>query len=85
MDKVVFEFGNLRLRTGAEVFSVATFNNGFSHIVVDDNDWVIANGHDGDARFSSWIFPEAMEVLKQLPNSPLDYQPYAEYRKIFHE
>ena len=29
--------------------------------------------------FSSWIFKEAMQVLKQLPDSPKDYRPYTDF------
>jgi len=73
-----FEIKTLKLKNGEEVTSVATFNHEFSHIVVDDSVWVVANGEDGKLVFSSWIFPEAIEVLKSLPDDPLDYKPYTD-------
>lgn len=49
----------------------ATFNDGYSHWVIDDHEYVLVNGHDGKAGFSYHIFPEALEVLKSLPPSRL--------------
>lgn len=57
--------------------SVVNFNNGYSHIVIDDNSYAILNGNDTD--YSAWIFEEAMQVLKQLPNNPKDYKPYQDF------
>ena len=54
--------------------TVAEFNNGYSHIAVDDHCWVIING----GKQSSHIFIEAMDVLKKLPSCPHDYAPYQE-------
>ena len=55
--------------------SVAVFNDGYSRIVIDDNCWVVKNGDN----YSEWIFEEAMEVLKQLPNKPNDYKPLLDF------
>ena len=69
-----FKVEKIKLKKG-NATSVAIFNDGYSHIIVDDNCWLIVNG-DG---ISSWIFDEAMEVLKQLPNKPSNYKPYMNY------
>ncbi len=61
-------------KIGSQI-SVAQFNKGYSHIVVDDGCWIIMNGRET----SSWIFDEAVQVLKQLPNSPSDYKPYTDW------
>jgi len=45
---------------------VAILNDGYSRIVVDDSCYVIKNGE----KYSSWIFKEALDVLKLLPNDP---------------
>jgi len=52
--------------------SFVTFNKGYSHIIVDGGCWVIVNGKNN----SAYIFEEAMEALKKLPNKPTDYKPY---------
>lgn len=62
---------------GSTVIAVACFNKGYSHIAVDDNCWIVVNGD----RMSPWIFAEAMEVLKTLPNKPSEYKPLADFRR----
>ena len=47
--------------------SYATFNKGYSNVVIDDTCYQIVNGNT----ISSYIFPEALEILKTLP-SPVD-------------
>ena len=48
--------------------TVAVLNQGHTVIAVDDGCYVVRNRkEDGTWGFSSWIFPEALEVLKQLP------------------
>lgn len=46
--------------------AVAEFNNGFSHFVRDDHCYVLLNGGGP----SSWLFDEALDVLKSLPSDP---------------
>ena len=52
---------------------IVEFNNGTSIIAIDDNCYVIYNLNNNQWRMSSWIFPEALEILKTLPNNPSDY------------
>ena len=47
--------------------SYATFNKGYSNVIIDDTCYQIVNGNT----ISSYIFPEALEILKTLP-SPID-------------
>jgi hypothetical protein len=54
--------------------SVAVFNKGHSHFIVDDGCYVLVNRHYGTRgkptdsfRPSPWIFAEAREVLAGLP------------------
>ena len=68
------------LENGSEAETVATFNNGSSHIIIDNGCYVIVNRTPviqfeanrpiiGDFyRMSAWIFSEALEALKQLPS-----------------
>lgn len=63
------------LEGGAEAVAVAEFHDGCSHIIEDDNCWVIVNGRDGKAKWSSHIFAEAMQELRDLPNVPALYWP----------
>lgn len=44
--------------------SYATFNKGYSNVIVDDTCYQIVNGNT----ISSYIFPEALELLKTLPS-----------------
>ena len=74
-----FEIGEINMLNGSVFATVAEFNNGFSHIAVDDDCWVIINGHDKHSRISPYIFAEAKAVLDQLPNRPSAYQPYRNY------
>lgn len=45
-----------------ETASLAQFNNGYSHIIMDDGCYQIVNGN----KISSHIFAEAWAVMKQL-------------------
>jgi hypothetical protein len=56
----------ITLRTGVKVTPIATFNDGNSHIIVDDHCYVIVNKTGDYYDFSPWIFPKALEVLKGL-------------------
>ncbi|MDD5589217.1 MAG: hypothetical protein PHP92_04135 [Candidatus Nanoarchaeia archaeon] len=67
----------IKLNNGDDVISVAEFNEKCSHIIIDDHCWNIINGD----KFSSYIFPEAMSILKKLPDSPDKYKPYIKYLK----
>lgn len=55
---------------------VAEFNDGYSHIGIDDNCWVVFNG--GQPTYH--LFPEAVEALQRLPYSPSDYKPLKAFR-----
>jgi len=46
--------------------AVASFNNGFSHFIVDDHCYVLVNGN----KWAYHLHPEAVEVLKKLPSNP---------------
>jgi hypothetical protein len=69
----------IQLHNGSEADTVASFNGGQSHFILDDHCYVLVNRtpvvqfeggppHLGDFYTPShWIFPEALEVLKTLP------------------
>lgn len=60
--------------------SVAELNDGYTHICVDDSCWIIVNEtKKTDMEYQPWIFPEATEVLKQLPSNPNQYEPYINF------
>ena len=52
-----------------ETISYVQFNNGYSHITIDDNCYQIVNGTN-IAMPTTCIFPDAVEILKQLPSNP---------------
>ena len=60
----------IKIYTGEYVTPVAEFNDGCSHIIVDDGCYIIVNGE----KFSPWIFREALAVLKTLPENPKDIE-----------
>lgn len=49
---------------------VAILNDGNSVIVRDDHCYAIRNLIDGEWKWSAWIFKEALEVIKNLPENP---------------
>ena len=56
-------------KTGTEALSLACFNEGNSHFIDDDSCYVLVNRtSSGNFAMSSWLFPEAVEVLKTLPS-----------------
>lgn len=55
--------------------TVASFGDGESHIAIDSGCWVVLF----EGRLTPWIPEEAAEILKDLPSSPLDYEPYREF------
>jgi len=56
-------------KTGSEELSLACFNGGNSHFIMDDSCYVLVNRTtDGKFGMSSWLFPEAVDVLKTLPS-----------------
>lgn len=57
----VFELGRVY-----STVSYVEFNNGYSHIIIDDNCYKIVNGQF----VSPYIFPEAVALFKQLPDNP---------------
>ena len=67
---------------GEETVAVAEFNDGCSHIIEDDHCWVIVNGRDGEAKWSSHIFGEAMQELRDLPDVPALYRPLTDVLSI---
>ena len=79
---ITFETGEIAFPNGSRATYVAKLNKGYSHIIVDDNCWVIVNGEDGQAGNSAWIFEEALDALKQLPSNPADYAPYREFKEM---
>lgn len=65
----------LELKNGGTALSVASFNGGDSHFIVNDGCYVLVNKQVQGAslgRFgmSAWLFKEAVEVLKALPSDP---------------
>jgi len=52
--------------------TVAVLNNGDSVIVVDDHCYAIRNKINNEWKWSAWIFPEALSVIKSLPINPDD-------------
>lgn len=61
-----------QLENGSTVTPVATLKDehgGVSHIIVDDHCYVLINSaaEDGSFRMSYHWYPEAVEVMKQLP------------------
>jgi len=60
---------------GGKWTSVAELNDGYTHISVDDHCWTVTN----NGVLTSHIFKEAMQALKQLPDSPDDYEPYKRF------
>ncbi len=52
--------------------AVAVLNEGNTVIVVDDHSYVIENWNGTVWGTSAWIFPEAVLVIKGLPDNPDD-------------
>jgi len=52
--------------------TVAVLNEGNTAIVVDDSCYVIRNWNGKEWGWSRWIFVEALEALKMLPDNPND-------------
>lgn len=52
--------------------TVAIFNDGHSVFTVDDHCYVLKNRHGSKWLQSSWIFKEAIQKLKELPENPDD-------------
>jgi len=51
--------------------TVSVLNNGNTAIVTDDHCYAVRNlGADGKWGWSAWIFKEALDVLKTLPDNP---------------
>jgi len=76
---VTFKIDKIKLKSGSEITTVAKFNDGYSHIAIDDGCWVVVNGGNGEAQLSPWIFLEAIKALKGLPSRPGDYYPLMPY------
>ncbi len=60
----------LKLKNGETATSVASFNRGNSNFIVDDGCYVLVNKQGELFGMSSWLFKEAVEVLKTLPSDP---------------
>ena len=60
------------LDNGAEFTPIATLEDGYGgrcQISIDDNCYIIRlKQSDGSYKTTAWIFPEAFEVLKNLPS-----------------
>jgi hypothetical protein len=67
----------ITLNNGEVVDTIVTFNNGYSHFIVDDGCYVLING----VARSPWIFPEAFRVLKTLPPLKIGSRKYVGPRK----
>lgn len=79
-----------RDKSSYETISYVQFNNGYSHITIDDNCYQIVNG-TGTAIPTGHIFPDAMDILKQLPSNPrvifdrfkhITYKDIEEYKPV---
>ena len=71
-------YGNgieFKAKTGNIIKSVVSLKDeygGKTHIAIDDGCYVLYNGDDEKGFvISSWIYPEAHAVLKELPNLPV--------------
>jgi len=65
----------ITLKNGNTVLSVASFNRGNSHFIVDDGCYVLINNQGGSYGVSPWLFQEAIDVLKTLPSDPREAEP----------
>ena len=60
--------------TGSTFKPISTLKDGYGgtvHITTDDGCYVIAIERKSGCISTSWIFPEAFEVLKTLPSLPI--------------
>lgn len=67
---------NLVLKNGSDVFVAASLKDeygGESHIIVDDNCYVLVNGNKerGYSTVKHW-YKESIQILKTLPDNPRD-------------
>ena len=58
------------LKGGCRVVSYARFGGDRGHVIADGDSWVLIF----DGIVATRVTPSAMAVLKQLPNSPKDYE-----------
>lgn len=64
----------IKMNNDVEAYPVASLRDeygGEAHIIIDDHCYVLVlKDHNKHDRFknTAWIFPEAFEVLKQLPS-----------------
>jgi len=72
---VEFDVREVETWKGNTVVSVAQFNGGDSHIIVDGSCWVVMQ----KGNFTPWVSKEAAAILKQLPASPKQYGPYKRF------
>lgn len=80
---VKMEVKELKDKSGITYTSIAQFNDNFSHICVDDHCYTLVNGNDELGYKKSYhLFDEAIKVLKQLPDSPNDYEPYKSFYNL---
>jgi len=66
----VYEFG--------ECVSVASFNRGNSNFICSEDCYVLVNGN----HISNWLFEEAVQILKELPDPKEMYKLVKKYKKM---
>ena len=78
MEDKRFRVGVVNSVDGIQFIFVAEFveNVEIYHIAGYKNQWVVLKGGDHSVKLCAWIPEQAMELLKQLPNKPYDYQPF---------
>lgn len=77
---VKFEVKEIKCKSSGKTrTSIAEFNEGFSHICVDDHCYILVNGIDGNHEPVYHWHEEAVSVLKKLPDTPYNYQPYKDF------
>lgn len=78
-----FQVKNIKCNTTNITYtSIAQFNEGFSHICVDDHCYILVNGMDGNYTPVYHWFPEAVRILKILPDTPDNYPPYKDFYNL---
>lgn len=59
----------ISLSTGSKRTYYAEFNDGYSHILIDDHCYQVVNGRSGDAKLGYHLSREALEHLSKLPSN----------------
>ena len=72
---VIWKVQTITTANGTTVTSVVSLPRYDVHVAVDDKCWILfCRG-----KKHPWIFPDALAVLRKLPDSPTDYLPLLEF------